>query len=592
MKKLMGSLLALAMVLTGCGSSSNSDGLSVYHDYEVSSREITTLNYLGDYQAINLQVVTNFVDGLVEHDQNGQLIKALASDYTKNDDATVWTFTLRDGLKWLRRDGSEYADVTAEDFVTAVKYTLTAENKSNNVSMITTFLKGAADYYNASKEGTATDEMFANVGVKALDEKTVEFTLEAGKPYFDTVLTYGCFYPVNAQFLEEIGADSFGSDPDKILYNGCYLMDEFSQGSFKSYVKNEKYWDPDNVPFDKVEVTILESQSRAWDMFQTGELDRAVLTQDQVMLEKDNDNLVETPTGIYSYVIWFNHDQVDNPDWNKATNNLNFRKAWYYGLDITEYQKRVNSLNPSALDNNTYTAAGLAATSDGTDYTKLEELKEFNGDGVVRRDEAKAAEYKAKAIEELTAEGVSFPIKVSFAYQSGNQTSEETYQVIKQSFEESVGKDLIEIVGVPYIKSSTQEIYAKGLQSFIISGWGADFGDPFNFLDQLTSTGTMNTNYIKYNDENLDNMVKEADKILDLDTRYHEFAKIEAYVLENAYVVPVYVDGHELEVTKINDYSKPNAKYGMACKKIKYWESKSEPYTRAEYEEFAAQAAK
>ena len=112
MKKLLGALLVCAMVLTGCGSQSGGgDQLSVYHDYETANREVTSFNYLGDYQAINLQVVTNFVDGLVEHDEKGKLINALAESYEKNDDATVWTFKLKDGIKWLKRDGSEYAHI-------------------------------------------------------------------------------------------------------------------------------------------------------------------------------------------------------------------------------------------------------------------------------------------------------------------------------------------------------------------------------------------------------------------------------------------------------------------------------------------------
>ncbi len=596
MKKLLGALLVCSMVLTGCGSQSGGgagEPLSVYHDYEVQSREVTTFNYLGDYQAINLQVVANFVDGLVEHDAKGKLVPALAESYEKNEDATVWTFKLKDGIKWLKRDGTEYADVTANDFVAAIKYSLTAENQSSNVSMITSFLKGAEEYYAASEEGTATDEMFENVGVKAIDDKTVEYTMVASKPYFDTVLTYGCYYPVNEQFLNEVGSN-FASDPDNILYNGCYLMKDFTKDAYKSYVRNEKYWDVENVPFEEVQVTMIESASKAYDMFANGELDRAILTIDNVKIQNVEgseyyDNLVETRQGAYSWVLWLNHDQVDNPDWNKAVDNVNFRKAWFHGIDFTELRKRTNSINPDALDNRSYTASGLVSTSDGTDYTQLEELKDYTGEGVKQYRPDEAAEYKAKAMEELKAQGVTFPIKVSYAYKSGDQASEASYQVIKSSFEASLGTDFITIEGIPFIKSSTSEIYKKNLQSFMISGWGADYGDPHNFLVQLTEDGTMQNGYIHYIDPKLDEMVKEADKILDLDERYHAFAEIEAYVLDQAYVIPAYCDGHEIQVTKVNDYSKPNAKYGMASKKIKHWESSTEPYTKAQYEEFAKQ---
>ena len=592
MKKTVGSLLVAALLLTGCGSNSSNSGLKVYHDYETQSREVTSFNYLSDFQATNAQVYANFVDGLVENDNKGQIVESLAKDYSANDTKDVWTFHLRDGLKWLRQDGSEYGDVTAQDFVTAVKYSLDAENGSNNTSMITAFIKGADEYYEASEAGTATDEMFENVGVKAVDDKTVEFTLVGSKPYFDTVLTYGCYYPVNAEFLDEVGKENFGSEPDKILYNGCYLMDTYENGANKSYVKNEKYWDKDKVTFDRVEITMLETSSRALDMFETGELDRATLTQDQVLTEQGNENLVETPTGKYSFVIWFNHKQDGNDNWNKAVDNVNFRKTWFYGLDTTELRKRLNSINPDKIINQAYTASGLVQTSDGTDYTKLDELKEFTGDGVVQLQPEKAKEYKAKAMEELQAQGVTFPVKVMYAYKSGDQASEESYRILKQSFEDSLGSDFIDVEGVSFIKSSTSEIYAKSLQSIMISGWGADYGDPYNFLDQLTEEGTMNVNYVKYNDEKLNQMVEDADKVLDLDERYHAFAKVEAYVLDQAYVIPAYTAGHEIQMTKINDYSKPTSKYGMANLKIKNWESKEEAYTTEEYEKLEAESGR
>lgn len=587
MKKLLLSLVAAAMVLSGCSKKQSNESLNVFHDYETTKREVTTLNYLGDYQATNLRVAAQFVDGLVENNQQGELVPALAKDYSRNDDATVWTFNLKQGIKWLRQDKSEFGEVKAQDFVTAIKYTLDAENESNNSYMITDFIKGADEYYEASKKGNATDEMFENVGVKALDDYTLEFTMVGSKPYFDTVLTYGCYYPVSAEFLEEIGTINFGVDKDKILYNGCYILEEFEQNAQKRYVKNEQYWDAENVSFDEVVVTMLEDPARAFDMFENGELDRAVLTQDQVKVQHElgNKNLVETIAGPYSWVCWFNFDKAGDDNWNKAVANVNFRKAWFYGVDTTEQRKRINMINPDALKNNAYTAAGLVKDSKGTDYTKLEELKEFTS--VDQYQPTKAAEYKAKAMDELKAQGVTFPVKVTFAVKSGDETAQDTYRIIKQSYEESLGKDFIEFEAIEYIQSSTSEVYAKNLQSIMFSGWGADFGDPINYLAQLATDGTMNSNYVHYSDATLDSMLEEGEKIIDLDTRYHELAKIEAYILDNAYVSPIYSDGHEVQVTRINDYSKANVKYGIASSKMKNWESRTEAYTTEEWKELA-----
>lgn len=591
-RKILTATLGMTLLLTGCGSSGSGSALSEYHDYETQNREYETLNYLASNSSADFNVVANFVDGLVEHTNKAELVPALAESYEKNEDATVWTFKLREGIPWLKRDGSEYAEVTADDFVEAIKWAVDAKNSSTNLEMVTSFIKGAKEFAEASESGEITDENFDEkfdemVGAKAIDDYTVEYTLVSSKPYFDTVTAYGAYYPVNGDFIDEVGSD-FGTDADNLLYNGCYLMGDYEKDAYKTYIKNDKYWDSDNVPFDKVTVQMIESQNRAFEMFQTGELDRAVLTQDQAITElaNNNENLVETRTNAYAYSMYFNYNQSDNPNWNTAIANENFRKAWYYGIDPTELEKRTNPNNPSVLDSNTYTSSGLVSTSDGTDYTKLEELEKFNGDDVTQYQPELAAEYKAKAMEELAAQGVTFPIRVGIAYQSGNQTDEETFQVRKATFENCLGTDFIEVYGVSYIKSSRSEVTTPSLQSITISGWGADYGDPFNYLYQMCSYDDvyMNNNLSHLTDEKFDEMVMKANDIVDLDERYHAFAAAEAYLLENAYVVPLYTGGHEIQVTKVNDYSKPDAKYGIANKKIKYWEAKSEAYTTEEYE--------
>ncbi len=593
-KKGLAVLMTSMVLLSGCGKSTSTSALKVYNDYELQSREYTTLNYLNTNSSVDFQVAVQFVDGLVEQDNKGNIIPCLATKWEHNDDSTVWTFDLRKNVKWLTRDGKEYEAVTADDFVESVKYALDAKNASTNQEMITSVINGASEFASMSADGEITEDNFDEkfdemVGVKAIDDYTVEYTMNSPKPYFDTVITYAAYYPVNGDYLDEIGVENFGIDPDNLLYNGCYLMGDYALSSYKTYVKNEKYWDKDNVPFDRVNVTMLESLNRAFEMFNTGELDRAVLTQDTAITElaNNNDNLVETKTNGYAYSLYFNYDQADNPDWNTAVQNKNFRKAWYYGVDVTNLEARTNPKNPEVLDSQTYTSTKLVKTSDGTDYTKLDELKEFTGEGVDQYQPSKAADYKAKAMEELSAQGVTFPIRVGIAYHAGDQTAEETFQVQKATFEESLGTDFIEVYGISYIKSSRTEITTPRLQSISISAWGADYGDPFNYLYQMTSNDdvAMNKSLSHLVDTTYDKMVDDANAIVDLDERYHAFASCEAYLLENAYVVPLYTGGHEFQVTRVNDYSKPSSRYGVCDRKIKYWETQKDAYTAKEYEE-------
>lgn len=602
MKKLLSSLLvaAMAFTLAGCGGKGDSSGLTTYHDYELTRQEIENFNLLTSAQSKDLNVLTNCVDGLVEHDTDGNIIPALAEKWEPNDDKTVWTFHLRDGLQWINNKGEKVADVTAEDFVTALKYILTAENNSNNTSMPMEMVKGAAEYYEASLAGTATDELWAQVGIKAVDEKTVEYTMVAPKPYFDTAVAYAAFYPAPTDFLKEQGS-AYGTGIDTILYNGCYYLTSFESGANKSYKKNPTYWDTKNVPFDEVTVVMLESQDRALDMFEAGELDRALLTQEQIVTQtKANDKrLVETRVGQHVYSMYFNYtldaSQPGAADWNAAVANENFRKAWYYGMDFTEIVKFVNPYSYESMMSNVYSPETLSKNSKGVDYTDIGALAEYNPDkSQARLDEAKFKEAKEKAMSELTAQGVTFPVQVYVAYQSGSKTEEDKFQIAKKAYEDSLGTDMIQVTGVPYIKSSVSEVYNKNLQSIMTGGWGADYGDPYNFVYQLSSEpgNYMNVKYSHFTDETYNKMVDEANEIIDLDARYEAFAACEAYALEHALIVPGYVNGVEWQVTKVNDYSKPYAKYGIANRKMKYWETKAEAYTADEYKTLAEKAAK
>lgn len=602
MKKIFSSLLAAAMVFTLAGCNGSSGTASVYNDYELTKNEMESFNYLNSAQSKDLQVLANFVDGLLEHNAAGELVPALAESWDHNEDTTVWTFTLRDGLKWIDNTGTEVADVTTEDFITGMRYILTADNQSGNTSMPMQMIAGAAEYYQATLDGAdqaTLDSLWENVGIKAVDDKTLEYTMVGPTPYFDTVTTYNAFFPAPTDFLAEQGAN-FGTSMDTILYCGCYYMTQYENNSLKVYTKNPSYWDAKNVPFETVNVSMLESQERAFDMFENGELDRALLTQAQIQTQTEagDDRLVETREGQHVYSLYFNYE-VDSSlegadDWNAAVRNENFRKAWYYGLDFTKQVQTTNPYSYESMMSNTFTADSLCWNSEGTDYTKVGALAEYNTDeSQARLDADLFQQYKETAMSELQAQGVTFPVKVYYAYQSGAQAEEDKFAITKSSFEECLGTDFIEVVGQPYTRNSRSEVYLVNKHSVTVAGWGADYGDPYNFLVQLTTLegNYMNSQYSHMSDPTFDQMIVEANAITDIDARYEAFAEAEAYALEHALIVPGYVNGVEWEVTRINDYSKPYAKYGVANRKIKYWEKQADAYTAEEYEALAAQAS-
>ncbi len=224
MKRLFALMLAMMMLITACssgGTETSGDNVAEVQEYRiVYSGEVTTLNYLVTSSTNEFAIAANLVDTLIDYDRYGVVQPCLATEWSVSDDGLVWTFKLREGVKWLTHEGEEYAEVTAQDFVDAMKYILNPANESKTANIAYSVLKNAEEYYN----GEIRD--FEQVGVKAIDKYTLEYTLKEPTPYFLSMLTYVCFFPVNGQFLEEVG-DKFGTDNLNLLYNGAYILETF-----------------------------------------------------------------------------------------------------------------------------------------------------------------------------------------------------------------------------------------------------------------------------------------------------------------------------------------------------------------------------
>ena len=664
MKKTLSRLLAIAMtaslVLSGCGgtggSTSTEEGTSTEGNTtstegnttstegeataeagseneikdlvipRLSTRELQTFNVLYSQMASDFENLCNLVDPLLELDPHGELAPCIAEEWGTEDGGKTWTFNLRDNSKWVDVNGEEKANVTAWDFATGLEWVLNFhKNDSANTSMPIEMIEGASEYYEYTKtlskeeayaltagEGSKFMEM---VGVEIPDDYTLIYHCIEPKPYFDTVATYACLYPMSQAMVDELGVDGVrGMNNENMWYNGCYTMTTYVQNNEKIFTKNPTYWDEDAQLFDTVTVKMVESNDVAFQLYQSGELDYVDLTESNLKTISGDENnpyydqLVERPADKYSYQIHFNFDKrkedgsVDT-NWNTAIANEAFRLSWYYGLDLSEYYKRFNTINPMSCENNYFTMKGLVYTSDGTDYTELVHqelgLPELNGEKQVRLDAEKAEQYKQQAIEELTALGVTFPVEVDYYIAASNQTALDSATVFGQALSNSLGDDYVKLNIKTYVSSERTEVFDPKLHSITIRGWGADYGDPQNYLGQEmygydNAFYVQDYNYVKDVEETeatkdlLDTykeftkMVEEANKIYDdLDARYAAYAKAEAYMIQHGLVIPAYYNVPWC-LTKINVYSKMNAMFGAQNEKMKNWETNSNGYTTEE----------
>ena len=663
MKKTVSRLLALALtaalVLTGCGggttteepadtsentgttestettegetAESNEPGENEITDLIIPktlTRELETFNWLYSQRAEDSENLTQLVDGLLESNPEGTLQPAIAEDWGSEDGGKTWTFKLREGVKWVDVNGNEKAECNAWDFATGLEWVLNFyKNDSTNTSMPFEMIEGAEEYYEYTKTLSEEEalaltagegsQFFEMVGMEIPDDYTIIYTCITEKPYFDTLAAYQSLYPMAQGMIDELGGvDAVQAmNNENMWYNGPYTMTSYIQGNEKVFTKNPLYWDTECKLFNTVTIKMVESSDVAFQLYQAGDLDYVDLTESALTtIARDPNNeyydyLVPAVPSKYSYQMHFNYnknneDGTKDTNWNTAIANEAFRKSWYYGLNLSEYFKRSNAIDPFSCENNFYTMPGLVYTSDGTEYTELVRevmgLKESDGVTPARVDAAQAEQYKQQAIEELTALGVTFPIEADYYISASSQTALDSANVLAQAFSNGLGDDYVKLNICTFISSTTNEVVVPHLHSFVINGWGADYGDPQNYLGQecygnpnayysenysyineITETDETNADLIADYQE-YTSMVEAADAITtDLDARYQAYAEAEAYMLDHVFVLPCnYSIGWCL--SKVDNDSKIYAMYGSQNEKMKNWVTNSDGYTSEE----------
>ena len=635
-KRLLALLLAMVMVLamTACGAESNAeastaDGTTpaqtaapvtenaVYRT--LYAAEVTTLNYLITGQTNELSIAANIVDGLVEYDSYGNVEPALALSWEQNEDATVWTFKIREGVMWVDKDGNEVAPVTANDWVSSAHYACDASNDSSTFYTMSGVIAGADAYYDWTAYqmalATATDgtdengnpvkiivnedgeeeileevpEAFAeDIGVKALDDYTLEFTLETPRPYFISMVSFGPYMPVYGEFLDECG-DKFGTSNEYLLYCGAFILSTYEPQQQRVLTKNASYWDKENVFLDAVQMTYnAEASSISTTMYQSGEVDEAGVSSNllsAMMADPATAELIHPTRSDTSYSYWylFNFDpnfdaEYEPENWTIAVNNENFRKSVVHAFNRMPALATNDRVDPESLKNNTITPAGFAAAS--KDYAYYGDLAAYtDGDSF---DQELALQYKETAIEELTADGATFPIKMLMCYNPTSSNWAEECQVVEQTIENILGTDYIDII----IQAGPETgflgaIRRTGNYAFMKCNWGADYADPETWTDPFTyyESGNQSTYSFIYKSEDPEtqalfaeymDLVDTAKAITDdMDARYEAFAAAEAFLLDHAFVIPFSISNRSYQMCNLNVFEGQYASFGMASLRYK-----------------------
>ena len=612
-------------VLTACSSSSKTSGKTYNYVY---GSDPATLDYLATNKKNMTTAVSNGVDGLFENDQYGNLKPSVAEDWSVSQDGLTYTYKIRKGLKWYTSDGEEYANVTAKDFVTGLKHA--ADTNSEAIYLLQNSVKGLNDYLSGANKD------FSNVGIKAVDDYTLQYTLSQPEPYWNSKLTYSVTWPVNGDFLKSKGKD-FGksTDPTSILYNGPYLLKALTTKSSIEFTKNENYWDKDHVYFDNIKLTYDDGsdQESLERNFTDGVYNLARLfptSSNYSKVEKQyKDNIFYTQPGSAVEGVGINidrqtygHTSKENDQQKTSTKtallNKDFRQSLGFAIDRTNYAAQLNGKEGGSTAVRNIFVKPDFVQADGKDFGTMvmDQLPaygdEWSGvnladsqDGLYNPEKAKAEFAKAK--EALQAEGVQFPIHLDVPVNQSSKITVNQVQSIKQSVESALGKDNV-VLDIHQLSAddfnnitySASNAAAEDWDLSVGVAWDPDYLDPSTYLDVLKTTSSENTkSFMGYDDPNsqavqkvglkeYDQLVEDASKeTTDLKARYEKYAKAQAWLTDSALYLPTTTyNGAAAVISRIKPFSGAYAQAGDKGSSyyFKYLKSQDDIVTKKQYD--------
>ena len=624
-----GVALLAASTLAACGSSKSSGSTAPKTYGYVYSSDPETLDYLTSGKQSTKLATSNGIDGLFTNDKYGNLTPAVAEDWSVSKDGLTYTYKIRKGVKWFTSEGEEYAEVTAKDFVNGLKHA--ADKKSEALYLAENSVKGLSDYL----AGNSKD--FSTVGVKAVDDYTLEYTLNQPEPYWNSKMAYSIFWPLNEEFEKSKGDDfAKPTDPTSLLYNGPFLLKGLTAKSSIEFAKNEQYWDKENVHLDKVTLAFYDGsdQESLERNFTSGAYSYARLfptsSNYSKVAETCKDNIYYTPAGPgitglgvnidrQSYKYTAKTTDEEKTSTKKALLNKDFRQALNFAVDRTAYSAQINGKEGAPLAvRNLFVKPDFVAAGDKTFGDLVTEKMAAYGDewknvnfadgqdGLFNADKAKAELAKAKTA--LEAEGVKFPIHLDIPVDQTNKGYIARIQSFKQTVEKVLGEENV-VIDIHQISKDealniTYHAPNAAAEDWDLSGavgWNPDYEDPSTYLDILKSTNKSQTKtYMGFDDpanpavsqvglKEYDKLVDEAAKeTSDLNVRYEKYAAAQAWLTDSSLFIPAMSgSGAAPFISRVVPFTASYSQSGDKSSDLyfKYIQLQDKVVTKAEYEQ-------
>ncbi len=459
-------------------------------------------------------VIHNAFEGLMREDENAKIIPGTAEKYEISDDGTVYTFHLRDNAKW-----SDGKPVVAGDFVYAWRRALNPEVAAEYAYQLF-YIKNGAAYYNQEKIGdkVATAE---DVGVKAIDDKTLEVTLESPVSYFLSLAAFPTYFPVRQDIIEA-NKEKWALKPDTYVSNGPFKMSQWKEKESITFVKNENYWDAKNVKLENLEIKLIDDEITYLNAFKSGEIDviEAPPQAEIPTLLDEGVAKIYPYLGTYFYVINLS-EQAKNIDAEaaKALSNPKFRKALALSIDKQLIVDKV--AQGGQVPSTSYVPLGILDSAE----------KEFRKDYLPPTGDVEGARKLLAEAGYPNGEGAP-TITLTFNTNQGHQM---IAQAVQDMWKTNLGINV-------ELKNEEWAVFQDTRNNFQYSiarhGWIADYNDPMTFLDMWTTGNGQNN--AGYSNKEYDKLIASAKVELDATKRTEMLRKAEDILMEELPILPIY----------------------------------------------------